>query len=93
MDYPTFQITLAIKLSLQVYQEPSYLLWAHKWLDGSDRTADSAYAVYASDAVYGYAAFAASDAAAAYASSSSAADSIRQSISLGAKIEAVLKFI
>mgnify|MGYP001560151155 CR=1 FL=1 len=130
MSYLEFQIELAIRLSLQVYHEPSYLVWAHKWLDGSDRAADSAYAsaadsasAYASaydsasaadsayadasaaDAAASAAAYAAADAAAAaaYAAADTAYaaddtayaadDSIKISIRLGAKLEAVVKFI
>ena len=122
MSYLEFQITLAIRLSLQVYQEPSYLVWAHKWLDGSDRNYDTASAAYTDTAyaAYAYAASASADASAsAYSASASAsyaadaadvddayaadvyasyaadaaAKSIEQSIKLGAKLEAIIKFI
>ena len=79
MDWLEFQIMLAIRLSLQVYHEPNYILWAHKWLDGSDRsreaaliaansayiTSDAAYAGVKTNAVYAaaYAAFAAANVA------------------------------
>lgn len=32
----------AILCSLQVYDEPNYVLWARRWLDGSDRAASAA---------------------------------------------------
>ena len=98
MDWLTFEITIAIRLSLQVYHEPNYLIWAHGWLDGSDKSsAAAAAAAYTADAV-AYAADAATAAAGvvdAYAAAAAAyaARSINGSIRLGAKLEAVVKLL
>ena len=46
MDYLEFKVELAIRLSCQVYHDAHYLVWAHRWLDDSDRSTDAAYAAY-----------------------------------------------
>lgn len=111
MTYLEFQVTLAIRLSLQVYQEASYLVWAHNWLDGSDRSKKSAAAAYSYPTAYAYPAAAyAAVAADCAAASNNAADanyaaayanyaanyadiSIKKSIKLEARLEAVVKFL
>jgi len=62
------RIAFAIYCAVQVYRNPNFLQWADAWLDGSNRSADAAYAAYAADAAAD-AAYAAADAAhaAAYA--------------------------
>lgn len=71
------RVECAIRISLLVYNESSFVEWAEKWLSGEDRSYDSARATYrvidaarAADIAYAYdAAHAANDAvrAAAYA--------------------------
>ena len=36
------RIKIAIKISLQIYKERSYVLWANNWLSGEDRSARAA---------------------------------------------------
>ena len=96
MTYLEFRVTLAIKLALQVHTEPSFVKWANGWLDGSDRTAATAYSASTTDYA---AATAAADyaavnyAAASFAAAASADSSIRNSMKLGAKLESVIKFL
>ena len=98
MDYLTFQVTLAIRLSLQIYTEASYVQWANDWLSNKDRSKKAAHAsAYAAHAyAASYAAYAASYAAAAYAHADAyayAASSIKASIKWGAEIEKVVSFL
>jgi len=59
------RVEIAIRVSLLVCHEPSYVAWAEKWLDGTDRSATAADdAAYAADAAATYAANAAADAGA-----------------------------
>ena len=43
-------VNFAIRCAKKVYTEPTWNAWADKWLDGSDRTKESAYAAYAAAA-------------------------------------------
>ena len=75
MDYLEFKVELAIRLSCQVYHDAHYLVWAHRWLDDSDRSTDAAYAAYDAASADAY------DAASADANSA-----IKSSIKLGALV-------
>jgi hypothetical protein len=46
------RITFAILCALFVYREPSYVMWAHNWLDGIDRTRSAAACAATSAPVY-----------------------------------------
>ena len=52
MDYLEFKVELAIRLSCQVYHDAHYLVWAHRWLDDSDRSTDAASAAYDAASAY-----------------------------------------
>ena len=95
-EWLTFRVTLAIRLSLQVYGEASYVEWANKWLSGEDRSKKFAYAAFddahddaAASAAYAAYAYAYADADAADAVTSS----VRTSIRLGAKLEKEVRFL
>jgi len=63
------RVRCAILAALEVYDEAGFVSWARGWLDGSDRSADSAYAAtYATNSAAATAAFA------AYYSANAAAD-------------------
>lgn len=67
-------VTRAIKTALTVYTEPSYVKWAENWLNGIDRSFNSAHAAaYDSDHAAAYAAAH----AAAYAAAARAARAAR----------------
>lgn len=42
MNWLEFQVTLAIRLSLQIYHNDKYERWASNWLSGKDRSRESA---------------------------------------------------
>lgn len=71
MNWLEFQVTLAIRLSLQVYLGNKYERWAKDWLSGKDRSKESA----ANAVISIYAAANAYADADAYAASNAAADS------------------
>jgi len=71
------KIAFGILCTLEVYTEPDFIIWANNWLDGIDRSVESAsyvsYVSYAVKADYAYAA-----AYAAYATyAANAADYVR----------------
>ena len=69
------KVAFGIFCALEVCTEPGFVEWAHKWLDGSDRSPAAALAVYAAayNAAYNNAAYAANAANAAYAAATYAA--------------------
>lgn len=67
----TQRVAFGILCVLEVYHDPEFVKWANGWLDGSDRSASAADAVYTA-AVY-TAAYAAADADAAVAAAADAA--------------------
>ena len=75
---PTQITAYGILCALEVYQEPSWRAWAKAWLDGTDRTIDSAYAARATATAYLAAHASAAEAAAAaiYAAAATASASV-----------------
>ena len=68
------RVKIGIYCALSTYKKESFVAWAKNWLNGTDRSYDSAYAAaYAADAAAAYAANAYAANAAAYAADAAAA--------------------